>query len=72
MAALPTLSTSQAPDYYAGPGIDSGLYISPVLEEELTLGWLAVKRIVPVGFWSRVRANNSIADIYRVKVKVHE
>jgi hypothetical protein len=69
-AALPTPSTSQGPEN-AGAGLDSGLQ-PPVLDKELTLGWLAVERIVPVGFWSRVRVNNSVARVYGVKVKVRE
>jgi hypothetical protein len=49
-----------------------GVIQPPVLEEELTLGWLAVKRIVPVGFRSRVRVDDSVADVNGVKVKVRE
>ena len=49
-----------------------GVTQPPVLEEELTLGWLAAKGIVPIGFWSRVRVDNSVAHVYGVKLKVHE
>jgi hypothetical protein len=49
-----------------------GVIQPPVLEEELTLSWFAAKRIVPIGFWSRVRVDNSAVHVYGVKVEVHE
>ena|SRR5260221_8495231 len=47
-----------------------GVIQSPVPEEELTLGWSTLKRVVPVGLWRRV--DNSAALVYGVEVKVHE
>jgi hypothetical protein len=49
-----------------------GVIQSRIPEEELTLDRPTSQRIIPVGFWSRVRVDNLAAHVYSVKVIVHE